>query len=87
LLFKVLVFCICHPHLLCGIELYSNACSTHMEKLAKLNNKIMQVLQAADIKTHVTELYAKFFTLPATELYKLQIATVVHKLQHHALAL
>lgn len=76
-------FAFVHPHLLYGIELYGNACSTHLEKLVKLNNKILRVLQAADIRTHVTELYAKFFTLPVNELYKLQMATVMHKFYHH----
>jgi hypothetical protein len=76
-------FAFIHPQLLYGIELYGNACSTHLEKLVKLNNKILQVLQAADIRTHVTELYAKFFTLPVHELYKLQMATVMHKFHHH----
>ena len=80
---KSLYFAFVHPHLLYGIELYGNACSTHLEKLAKLNNKILRVLQAADIRTHVTELYAKFFTLPVNELYKLQMATVMHKFYHH----
>jgi hypothetical protein len=41
------------------------------------------LLQAADIRTHVTELYAKFFTLPVNELYKLRMATVMHKFYHH----
>ena len=35
-------------------------------------------------RTHVTELYAKFFKLPVTELCKLQIATVMHKFYHHS---
>jgi len=34
-----------HPHILYGIEVYANTFDTHLDKLRKLNNKILRIIQ------------------------------------------
>ena len=80
---KNLYFAFIHPHILYAIEVYGTATVSHLNKLAKLNNKILRILQFKNIRSHVGELYRSFNTLPIFELYDLQIATVVHKVIHH----
>jgi hypothetical protein len=34
-----------HPHILYGVEIYGNTCASYLEKLQKVNNKILRILQ------------------------------------------
>jgi len=38
-------FAFVHPHLLYGIEIYGNAGTSQLDKILKLNNKLMRILQ------------------------------------------
>ena len=38
-------FAFVHPHLLYGIEIYGNAGTSQLDKLLKLNNKLIRILQ------------------------------------------
>jgi len=62
-----------YPHLLYGIEMYANTCVTYLDKLIKLNNKILRILQNCPIRTHVLDLYTKFNVLPLDKLHNHQI--------------
>jgi len=74
--------------ILYGIEMYANTCVTCLDKLIKLNNKILRILQNCPIRTHVHELYklTKFNVLPLDKLYKLnhQIILLVFKCLNYA---
>jgi len=80
---KSLYFAFVHSHLLYGVEIYGNACSKHLDKLVKLNNKILRILQNVNIRTHVTDLYTHYCTLPIPILHELQLASIVHKFYRH----
>jgi hypothetical protein len=41
---KTLFYAIVYPHLLYGAEMYANTSRTHLDKLMKLNNKILRIL-------------------------------------------
>ena len=76
-----------YPRLLYGIEIYANTCVTYLDKLIKLNNKILRILQKCPIhvSTHVLELYTKFNVLPLLDkLHNHQIILLVFKCLNYA---
>lgn len=80
---KMIYFSFVHPHLLYGIEVYGNTYKSHTDKLAKLNNKLLRVLQHKNRYCKNTELYLNYNTLPVAELHQFQILCIVHKFVHH----
>jgi len=72
-----------HPHLLYAIEVYGNTCSSYIDKLFKLNNKLLRILQHKPFRSHVPDLYIEFNTLPVTLLHEQQLLILAHKIIHH----
>jgi hypothetical protein len=72
-----------HPHILYGIELYANTNVNHLDKLIKLNNKLLRLLQFAKLRSHTDVLYMNYNTLPIYELHTYQILVFVHRFMHH----
>jgi len=70
---KLLYFAFVYSHLLYGIEINGNTCYSFINKLEKLNNKILRILQNKFLSTHIIELYKHYNTLPITDLYLYQI--------------
>jgi hypothetical protein len=66
-----------------GIELYGNICSTSLDKLSKLNNKLLCTLQNRPLSVPVKEMYAKDNTLPIAQLHVMQFFVGVHKYLFH----
>jgi hypothetical protein len=56
---KQVYFAFVQSRILYGIELYDNTCSSHFDKLSKLNNKLLRILQNRQLSVPVEELYAK----------------------------
>jgi hypothetical protein len=46
-----------HLHILCGIELYASAHFIYLEKLVKLNRKILRILLCKSLSMPIAELY------------------------------
>jgi hypothetical protein len=65
-----------HPHLLFGIELYGNACASYLDRLTKLNNKLLRILQNKPLKFPVAELYQNYHTFSLLSLHSYQIPFV-----------
>ena len=80
-------FAFVYPHLIYGIELYGNTCPSYLDKLGKLNNKLLRILQGKDRRSPIVELYLTYNTLPVLQLHDLQILLFVHKCLHHRTAL
>jgi len=80
---KKLYFSFVHPHLLFGIEIYGSASLQVLDKLHKLNNRILRILLGQKRDSHVRDLYLSFNTLPVYLLHKMQILVTVHKCIHH----
>jgi hypothetical protein len=76
-------FAFVHPHILYGIELYANTYPTYLDKLMKLNNKILRILQNKWILTPVLELHVNYNILPRVKLHIQQLLVLVHKCMHH----
>ena len=62
-----------------GIKFYANTCSTYLDKLIKLNNKLLRILQNRPLLVPTRELYLKDNTLPINELHEQQLLIFVHK--------
>ena len=80
---RMIYFAFVHSHLLYGVEVYANTTTNHLSKLITLNNKLLRILQNKSIKTHNSELYRTYFTLPLQLLHNFQILLFIHKYVHH----
>ena len=68
-----------YQHLLNGIELYGNTKASYIDKLIKLNNKLLRILQSKPLSTPTRELYKTYNTLQLLDLHKQQLLLFVHK--------
>lgn len=82
-LLKDIYYSFIHSHLLYGIEIYANTNHTYLDKLIKLNNKLLRILQNKPISTHICDLYKSYNTLLIPDLHKQQLLIFVHKSIHH----
>ena len=72
-----------HPHILYGIEIYGNTYPSYLDKLTRLNNKILKILQNQSVITSHKVIYPEYNTLPPQLLHKYQILILVHKFLYH----
>ena len=84
---KHIYFAFVHSLIIYCIELYANTCRSYLEKLIKLNNKLLQILQNKPLSTPVFDLYLKYNTLPIPQLHIQHLLLFVHKFVHHPDAL
>ena len=82
-LLKTLYFAFVYSHLLYGIEIYGNTYHAYLSKLKILNNKILRIVQKRPKRTHTTDLYKFYETLPLPLLDSYQILLLLHKFVHH----
>lgn len=80
---KDIYYTFVYPHLLNGIELYGNTKVSYLDKLIKLNNKLLRILQSKPLSTPTRELYKTYNTLPLLDLHKQQLLLFGHKYVHH----
>lgn len=80
---RKLYFSFVQPYILYGIEVYANVRSSALNKLHKLNNKLLRILQDKKLRTPVNHLYTAYNILPITLLHEMKILTLVHKFIHH----
>jgi len=67
---KMLYFSFAHPHILYGVEIYVNTYTSYLDKLLKLNNKLLRILQQKDNYCRNIELYIIFYLLPNFIIFK-----------------
>jgi hypothetical protein len=80
---KHIYFTFVYSRILYGIEVYANTCGSYLDKLIKLNNKLLRILQNKTLSTPVFELYLEYNTLPIPLLHIQQLLLIVHKFVHH----
>ena len=80
---KAIYFAFVYPHLLYGIEIYANTFISYLDRLMKLNNKILRIIQNQHLRFHVLELYTTFNLLPLDQLYNQQLLIFVFKCLYH----
>jgi hypothetical protein len=80
---KSIYYAFVHPHILYGVELYANTYASYLDKLSKINNKILRILQNKPKLTAVSELYVTYNTLPIDVLHRQQLLLLAQKILHH----
>jgi len=73
---KQYILVLFHPHILHGIQFYANTFDTHLDKLRKLKNKILRIIQNKPKRSHITHLYKSYSLLPLDSLYNQQLLFV-----------
>lgn len=81
---RSMYFAFVHCHILYGIEVYANTFPTYLDKLIKLNNKLLRILQNQKRDCNVRNLYIKYDTLTIPELFNYHLLLLVHKIIHHS---
>ena len=80
---KDLYFALIHSKLLYGIEIYGIANLTHLDKLIKLNNKLLRTLQNKPLDYPLYQLYKNYDTLPIPALYKFKLLKFMFLFTYH----
>jgi len=80
---KNIYYGLIHPNIIYGLEIYGNTTISHLDKLIKLNNKLLRILQFKTIETSNAILYRNYNSLPIPSLFKYKILTLVHNFKHH----
>ena len=76
---KNMYYAFVHSHVLYAVEIYANTCPTYLDKLVKLNNKILRIIQNKPFRSHVADLYIQYKTLPIPLLHEQQLLLFVYK--------
>ena len=79
---KQVYFAFVHSHISYAVEIYANTHKAYLDKLIKLNNKLLWIIQNKPRKTHLTELYENYSTLPVLLLYQQNLILFAHKILH-----
>ena len=76
---KCIYFAFVYPHMLYGVEIYANTFDTYLDRLRKLNNKILRVTQNQPKRSHVIDLYNRYNLLPLDQLHTQHLLVFVYK--------
>jgi len=68
-----------HSNLQYGVELYANASYNKLDKLCKLNNKLIRILFNKPCRTRVSELYCSVKSMPIPMLQDFKLLLFVFK--------
>jgi len=71
-------FAFVYPHLFYGTELYANTYYSNLDKLVKLNNKPLRIVQGKNRRSNVTDLYVNYRTLPLTLLHQFAVLVSIY---------
>ena len=66
-----------------GVEVYANCTKLAIDKLNKVNNKILRVLLNTNYDTPNFELYRMFNVLPIPLLHEMKLLELIHKFYYH----
>jgi len=84
---KNLYFALVHSRLLYGIEVYGNVDLCLLDKLIKLNNRILRTLLSKPLDCPLIDLYSAYNTLPIPALFQYKILNFMFLYKHHTATL
>ena len=70
------------PYISYGVEIYANSCNATLDKLNKVNNKILRILLQTNFSTSNIDLYRDFNVLPIGLLYESKLLQLIFKWFH-----
>ena len=71
------------PYFNYGVEVYANCSKLAIDRLNKLNNKLLRILLVKNYDTPNIELYRAFNVLPIPLLHEMRILELIHKFYYH----
>ena len=78
-----LYYAFVYPYIHYGVEVYANCSRSTLDKLIKLNNKLLRILLDKNYSTTNIDLYRTFKVLPIPLLHELKLLEIVHKHYYH----
>ena len=78
-------FALFHPHLLYRLVAWGSTFLTYMSKLESLQNKAVKIIGGGTTRESPTPFYGQLKILKLTDLYKFEIANLVHDFLHDKL--
>ena len=78
-----LYFAFVFPYLNYGVEIYANCCKECLDKLNKLNNKLLRIILGKTITTPNIDLYRLLNVLPIPLLHEYTLLELIHKFHYH----
>ena len=82
---RTLYYSTIHPHLLYGIVSWGSTFKTYLGKLSVLQNKALRIIAGGNWLDNATQYYAKLNDLKLDDLYKFEIAKLMHQLVNNKL--
>ena len=82
---RTLYYSMIHPHLLYGIVIWGSTFKTYLGKLSVLQNKALRIVAGGNWSDNATQCYAKLNVLKLNDLYKFEIARLMHQLVNNKL--
>ena len=79
---KKLYYAFIYPHITFGIEVYANASTMVLDRLCKLNNKLLRTLLDKRMETPLYEMYDCLNLLPIPVLFKAKVLQFVYDCLH-----
>jgi hypothetical protein len=80
---KQLYFALVHSVLQYGVEIYGNTKLSYLHDLYILNNRILRILQIANYRTRICDLFKCYNTLPVSKLFEYRVCLLVFKFLHY----
>lgn len=80
-----LYYALLHPHLMYGIAAWGSTCTTYKNKLRSAQNKAIRIICNIDPRQSSTPGYKKLQILKLDDIYKHEIAKLMHKYSNNAL--
>ena len=74
-----------HPHFLFALPVWGGSYLTNLNKLQHLQNKAVQIITNAKFISPITPHFHKLGILKITDLYKFEIAKIMHQYSRHVL--
>ena len=71
------------PYVNYGVEIYANCSKLELDKLIKLNNKLLRIILGKKYDTPNIELCRIFNVLPIPLLHEMRLLQIVHKYYYH----
>ena len=74
-----------YPHIIYGIEVFGNACTSSIKKLQVVQNKLLKTLSGKSYRYSSRVLHNELKLLMVTDIYKLQLSLFVFKQRNRLL--
>jgi hypothetical protein len=83
IILRNLYYTFIYPHLTYNLEVWGQACATHLHPLIVMHKKIMRIISFADFREHTKPLFVLYQILDFNSLIKLQTLLFTHSMLYN----